>query len=301
MSKDLKERLAQKLAENNKRHAAAEQEAEFDAGREHTKLSLDLIDPNPYQPRKTFPQAALEELAASIAESGLLQPISVRQVGGRYQIIAGERRFRAHKILAKHSIEAIIIPATEAEMAVFALVENIGRKDLADYEIGRAIRQIETIFPNKTKLAESLGLHREDMYRYFAFEALPSHLQGKLEANPGLLGRTAATDIKRVLQSHGNSTEILSILDDAWLILESGELEQTKVASYILKKHSELHVSTTRVPSPISLPLARAGKEIGSITRNNTSFIVKLKVSALSDEQAGKLQRFVEQLVAEKV
>ncbi|MBY0444144.1 MAG: ParB/RepB/Spo0J family partition protein, partial [Burkholderiales bacterium] len=108
MAKDLKALLAKKLAENSQRHADAQQETDFDAGREHTRLDVALIDPNPYQPRKAFLQDELEMLATSIQESGLLQPVSVRQNGDRYQLIAGERRLRAHKLLGKVSIEAII-------------------------------------------------------------------------------------------------------------------------------------------------------------------------------------------------
>jgi ParB family transcriptional regulator, chromosome partitioning protein len=105
MSKDLKKLLEEKLQINNQRHAAAEQAVEFAEGREYNLISIDSIDPNPYQPRRIFPQAELEKLAASITEIGLLEPILVRKIDGRYQIAAGERRWRAHKLLNKHTIE----------------------------------------------------------------------------------------------------------------------------------------------------------------------------------------------------
>src|SRR3954451_22069521 len=81
MSKSLKAQLAQKAEENTQRHREANYRDDFDVGRQHTKLPLDRIDPNPYQPRTSFPEEEIRELAVSISAVGLLQPISVRAVG----------------------------------------------------------------------------------------------------------------------------------------------------------------------------------------------------------------------------
>lgn len=299
MAKNLKDMLAKKLAENNLRHAAAQQEVEFDAGRVHTKLHTDAIDPNPYQPRRTFPQAELEALASSIAEVGLLQPVSVRQVGERYQLVAGERRLRAHKLLGRPSIEAIVLAAEDADMAILALSENIDRADLADFEIGKALRRIEDLFPTKKKLAESLGMNREDMYRYYAFESLPAHLQVKLDANPRLLSRAAAADIKRVVQQADNQELAATLLDQAWEMLEQGDLDQTKVAPFVARGLLSPGPGAAEPESVINL--ARNGKQIGSISRNRKNLLVKLQSDALSDSQVTRLQRFLEELVAAEV
>ena len=212
-NKGIKDLLARKLAENSKRHAEAEQQPFFEDGRQHVKLALDQIDPNPYQPRRDFPKAELEALAASIAEAGLLQPVSVRAVGGRYQLIAGERRWRAHRLLGRPSIEALVVPAEDGDLAVLALAENLAREDLSDYEVGKALRQVETLFPTKKKLAEALGLNREDMYRYFAFESLPEAVRARLEQRPKLLARAAAADLKRLLQREARAG---AVLEEAW-------------------------------------------------------------------------------------
>ena len=301
MAKNLKAMLTQKLAENNQRHAEAQQDSEFDVGRQHTRLAVDLIDPNPYQPRRSFPQAELEALAMSITEAGLLQPVTVRQSGDRYQLIAGERRWRAHKLLGRTSIEALVIQSADADMAVLALAENIDRQDLSDYEIGQALRQIETLFPSKKKLAESLGLNREDMYRYFAFEALPQFVRDSLEQDPRLLSRSAAADIKRVLQQYADNERAIESLQRAWTLLLEGHLEQTKVAAHIGRSMSADDQSRTLASPRIALKLARDGKQIGSISRDDKNFVVKLNASALSEEQAAKLQQFVEQLVSGEV
>ena len=100
-----------------------------------TLIKLSLIDPKGDQPRKYFDKEALEELAESIRENGLLQPILVREYGdGRYQIIAGERRFRASKIAGLSEIPAIILERDDKSVAELALIENIQREDLNPIE-----------------------------------------------------------------------------------------------------------------------------------------------------------------------
>lgn len=117
-------------------------------------LSISLVDPKSDQPRKTFDKAALEELAASILENGLLQPILVREYGhGRYQIIAGERRFRASKIAGLTEIPAIILDKDDRKVAEIALIENIQREDLNPVEEAMALKA----------LAEDYGLTQEEL------------------------------------------------------------------------------------------------------------------------------------------
>lgn len=296
MAKNIKALLAQKLAENNQRHAAAYQEIDFDVGRQHTKLAVDSIDPNPYQPRQVFPQQELEALAASIAEAGLLQPISVRKVKDRYQLIAGERRWRAYKLLGRSTIEALVNEVEESDLAVLALVENIDREDLSDYEIGKALRQVEELFPTRKKLAETLGLNREDMYRYFAFEALPDFIRHKLDLNPRLLSRAAAADIKRVLKTIKPPISTDELLDRAWVLLESGSLEQTKIAAYLLREAKTMQENAvTRQRN--AQKLIREGKQIGSISQDTKHFVIKLNITALNDNQMSELRSYVEQLL----
>ena len=94
-------------------------------------IRISLIDPKSDQPRKYFDKEALEQLADSILQNGLLQPILVREYGdGRYQIIAGERRFRASKIAGLSEIPAIVLDKTDRAVAEISLIENIQREDL---------------------------------------------------------------------------------------------------------------------------------------------------------------------------
>ena len=119
-----------------------------------TKLTISLVDPKSDQPRKHFDKQALEELAKSIEENGLLQPILVREYGnGRYQIIAGERRFRASKIAGLSEIPAIILDKDDRKVAEISLIENIQREDLNPIEEAMAFRA----------LAEEYGLTQEEL------------------------------------------------------------------------------------------------------------------------------------------
>ena len=108
-------------------------------------LKISLVDPKGDQPRKYFDKASLEELAESIKENGLLQPILVREYGeGRYQIIAGERRYRACRLAGITEIPSIILDKSDADTAQIALIENIQREDLNPIEEAMAYRSLQT-------------------------------------------------------------------------------------------------------------------------------------------------------------
>ena len=107
------------------------------------EISVDLIDPNPFQPRKAFDDEELSELADSIKQQGLIQPIALRKVGDRYQIISGERRTRASKIAGLSTIKAQVYENLDDKaMAEWALIENIQRVDLNPVEIARSYQQL---------------------------------------------------------------------------------------------------------------------------------------------------------------
>ena len=102
--------------------------------REVKMVAIDLIEPNPYQPRIHFGEEELMDLAQSIRENGLIQPITVREVDGMYQIVAGERRYRAMRLNGATEVLVHIMPADDLQMAELALIENIQRSDLSAIE-----------------------------------------------------------------------------------------------------------------------------------------------------------------------
>ena len=120
-------------------------------------VDIDLVEPNPYQPRLEFDDEALMDLAQSIRENGLIQPITVREMDGRYQIIAGERRFRALKLNGA-DVPVLIMDANEVQMAEMALVENIQRENLSAIEEAKSYVEIMKYSGlNQSQLALRVG------------------------------------------------------------------------------------------------------------------------------------------------
>ena len=127
----------------NKNLSAAAPQGETSNDQKVVEIQLDLIDPNPFQPRKVFNEDELAELANTIKTHGLLQPISVRSVNGRYQIISGERRTRASRLAGLKTIKAQILnDVADKAMAEWALIENIQRVDLDPIETAQSYQQL---------------------------------------------------------------------------------------------------------------------------------------------------------------
>ena len=129
--------------------------------REVFDVSVSKIKPNPYQPRKTFDQNALEELSDSIKENGLFQPILLRETLVGYEIISGERRYRASKLAGLDTVPAIIYDYTDQQMMEVALVENIQREDLSIVEEARSYQSlIDNLGYTQEQLANKVGKSR---------------------------------------------------------------------------------------------------------------------------------------------
>jgi len=125
------------------------------------ELDMDSIYPNPHQPRKTFDQTALNELADSISRHGIIQPIVVNKNGSRYMIIAGERRYRASKIAGKKTIPAVIKEYSERQIKEISLIENLQREDLNPIEAANAMKLLMDEFRlTQEELAERIGKSR---------------------------------------------------------------------------------------------------------------------------------------------
>ncbi|WP_238554612.1 ParB/RepB/Spo0J family partition protein [Paraburkholderia hospita] len=264
-------------------------------------VPVSKIRPNPWQPRKAFSEAKLRELAESIKEVGLMQPVLVRSVtppdGEEYfELIAGERRWRAHQILEMVDIKVIIAHATDADMAVMALTENISREDLSDYEISKAMRRAEKEFPDRKRMAEAMGLSRSTLYRYLAFDSLPMFMLEDLERTPGIFGGAAASDTNAVLKKHGKAAE--DVARELWKQLVSGSLEQYKFAQ--LLEGSLIRRDAPQVTSKRDIHKVYAGKaQAGSITKDEVSFTVKLKSAVLSTAQEERIRALIGELFDE--
>ena len=125
------------------------------------EVDIDLIDPNPQQPRTRFVEAALEELAASIRSNGIVQPIVVRRSGDRYQIVAGERRWRAAQKAGLRRVPVTLKEISDEKLLEVALIENIQRQELNVVEEARAYRKLlDNIGFTQEELAERVGKDR---------------------------------------------------------------------------------------------------------------------------------------------
>ncbi len=143
------------------------------------KIDISKIETNPFQPRTYFDQEALEELAASIRQLGIIQPITVREIdGGKYQIISGERRFRAAQIAGLTEIPAYVRHADDNNMLELALVENIQREDLDAIEVAISYqRLIDECQLTQESVSERVGKKRSTVANYLRLLKLPAEVQ----------------------------------------------------------------------------------------------------------------------------
>ena len=147
------------------------------------RIPVDMIEPNPFQPRMSFDQEALEELAGSIRTFGLIQPITVRQKsGGKYQIISGERRYRACRLAGMDMIPAYIRDASEQGMLEMAIVENSQRENLDPIEVAMSYqRLIEECSLTQEQMADRVGKKRASVTNYLRLLKLPAKVQHDLK------------------------------------------------------------------------------------------------------------------------
>ena len=180
--------------------AAASAPAKADAT---TEIDIDLIDPNPEQPRTRFAPENLDELAASIRANGVVQPIVLRSKGTRYEIVAGERRWRASQKAELRRIPAVVREVSDEKMLELALVENIQRQELNPIEEASAYKRlIETLGLTQEAVADRVGKSRNIIATSMRLLKLPAEIQRELEE-----GRLSAGHGRALLLSDDTSIQ----------------------------------------------------------------------------------------------
>jgi len=181
-----------------------------EVGSSINEIEISKIVANPFQPRTKFDEEALNELAASIKEFGIIQPITLRIIdGGQYQIIAGERRFRASKIAGLTTIPAYVRTADDEGMLEMALVENIQREDLDAIEIALSYqRLIEECKLTQENLSDRVGKKRSTVTNYLRLLKLPARLQ------KGIVEKTISMGHARALVNIKDPEMQLMIYDE---------------------------------------------------------------------------------------
>jgi len=208
-------------------------------------LALGKIETNPFQPREDFDQAALAELSQSILEQGIIQPLTVRKMGyDKYQLISGERRFRAAKLAGIESVPCYIRVANDEQMLEWALIENIQRENLNAIEIAISYnRLIEECSLTQDELSKRVGKNRTTVTNYMRLLRLPGEVQAALRDGSISMGHA------RTLINVDDETKQLLITRK----IIADELSVREVEKLV--RQLDKVVSPVTKPGKIALPL----------------------------------------------
>lgn len=231
------------------------------------EINIDLISPNPDQPRTEFDEEALNELATSIKELGIIQPISLRKMSNNsYQIIAGERRYRAAKRAGLKSLPAYVRTVEDETVMEMALIENIQREDLNAVEIALTFQKlIEQYNLTQEKLSERVGKKRTTIANYLRLLKLPAEIQ---------LG------LKNKVIDMGHARSLLSI-EDASLQLKL--YEEIKLNGYSVRKVEERAKEIIQGEKVVEKPSKKKNTEYDSYNKELIS-LFKTRVKIVCDE-----------------
>ncbi len=182
------------------------------------EIDVDFIEANPYQPRSNFDKEALQELADSIKVQGIIQPITVRQLGrDKYQLISGERRLQASKLIGMQRIPSYIRTANDQQMLEMALIENIQRENLNAIEIALSYqRLIHECNLKQEELGDRVGKNRTTVNNYIRLLKLPPTIQAALRDNQISMGHARALI---TIDDLGNQLKIFKkTVEDGWSV-----------------------------------------------------------------------------------
>lgn len=271
-------------------------EPEHDA--EIVNLNIRALSPNIHQPRHHFDQGALEELAASIKAQGLIQPVLVRplQEQGKYEIVAGERRWRACQLAELETMACIVRQMDDYESMAIALVENLQREDLNPIEEARALGQIKEHFEiTQEELADKIGKSRPAVTNSLRLLKLPEKVQMLLETNA---------------LSAGHARALLGIEDPASIELLAdtviGKGLTVRATEELVKKFRAKGAKATLKPrreKPVAEDISNVIKTLGSsfsIKHSGSSKKGKVVISYASSEEREKIASFLERLAKEQ-
>lgn len=229
-------------------HTVGQDDASVDASR--TNLLIDCIDPNPFQPRRTFDPLELAGLVQSIQQHGVLQPVVARRVGERFQLVAGERRLRAAQEAGLKEVPARVIEADDQQVFELAIVENLQRTDLNAIEKARAFRDyIDRFHSTQDELAMRLGLDRSTVSNFIRLLDLPPAIQQTVEA--GKL-------------SQGHARALLAFSDSA---------KQHEICRRIVTEG----LSVRQVESLVAAERPNKSKSKSSVNPHRTSHVTELE------------------------
>lgn len=241
-----------------------------------SEIDIERIAPNPDQPRRTFDEDSLAELAASIRELGVVQPLTLRDSNdGNYQIIAGERRWRAARMAGLTSVPAYVRTVSDSEMTEMALIENIQREDLNAIEVALGFKKlIDTYHLTQERLSERLGKKRATIANHLRLLRLPAEIQIGLRDRKLDMGHARAIlavddpkiqlSLYKQVIKEGLSVRAVEELGRKLAVVSNEEKpEKEKVA-----KSEDIKILERDITSYFSVPVkvTRSGSGKGSVT-----------------------------------
>lgn len=239
------------------------------------EIAIALIDKSPHQPRLIFDPEAIDALAASISESGLMSPITVKtKEDGRYELIGGERRLRAHQILGKQQIPAFVLQnISVTDAAIGALADNEAKRSLCDYERGKAYKRTLAMSTEAGKpltqgtLARRIGVSDATISRCLAFFELPQEAIAMLDEKPNLIGAKNAASLV-TLAKKGHSRIVIQALRR---ISQDGASEQGAV-NWATSEVNRLSKTSQEI-----VALNIKGQHFGDIVIDGSRLIINCK------------------------
>jgi ParB family chromosome partitioning protein len=237
-------------------------------------LPLGKIETNPFQPREDFDETALAELAQSILEQGIIQPLTVRKMGyDKYQIISGERRFRASKLAGIETVPCYIRVANDEQMLEWALIENIQRENLNAIEIAISYnRLIEECSLTQDELSKRVGKNRSTVTNYMRLLKLPAEIQAALRDGSISMGHARSLinvedEAKQLILTRKIIADELSVRDVEKLVRQLDKIVSpiTKAAKIALPLKYEVMKDSIQERLNRKIELIRTPKGKGSI------------------------------------
>ena len=246
-----------------------------------TTVPLAAIHPNPNQPRKAFPDDTIDELARSIEQKGILQPLLVRRSETGFELIAGERRFRAAQRLGLEHVPVVIRDADDDELLELALIENIQREDLNPMEEARAYRRLSDQFGHtQDEIARRVGKERSTVANMLRLLHLPEKIQRALEA-----GQLSAGHARALVAVAADAVK----LELAEQIVDSGL--SVREAEALVKRHVKPEPDADRAAAEQRLTEA-LGTRARIVTRKGSRGKIEIEYYSL-EELNGLIERLV--------
>ncbi|SFL42436.1 chromosome partitioning protein, ParB family [Desulfomicrobium norvegicum] len=273
------------------RNVEPEHEAEI------VTLDINALEPNIHQPRHHFDQAALEELAASIKSQGLIQPVLVRPLPtGHYELVAGERRWRACRMAGLDTIDCIVRRMDDHESMAIALIENLQREDLNPIEEARALGQIKEHFKiTQEELADKIGKSRPAVTNSLRLLKLPEKVQNLLETNALSAGHARAL-------LGLDDPESMTLLAEK-VLQKNLNVRATEELVKKIKNRNEPEEEKPRRAKPMAEDIADVVKALAgtfTVKHSGTPKKGKIVFAYASNEEREKIASFLERMAKEQ-